>query len=260
VKPAEVAAAMAIERVRVLYYDAAGKLLENAYDALPPAGSAASQPAPAPPTRIMLPGRSIPPGLARAVNGLLTVALLFTIVASLRRHRQMQEAMSNARKLPLAPPGRRLVAGLIDAAPLLAAAAVAALRKQQMDDPAGAWDDTIVRAALISGVAFYFAHTTVTELLLGRTVGKLICGLRVVGLDGERPGPGPLVVRNLLRIIDVLIAFFPLVLVLYSPLRQRAGDVAAGTLVVLSKAGAEAEAVDEEKEKTERPAEVDVTG
>ena len=33
VKPAEVAAAMAIERVRVLYYDAAGKLLENAYDA-----------------------------------------------------------------------------------------------------------------------------------------------------------------------------------------------------------------------------------
>jgi uncharacterized RDD family membrane protein YckC len=260
VKPGEVAAAMAIERVRVLYYDTAGKLLENAYDALPPAAPAASRPASAPPTRIMLPGRSIPPGLARVVNGLLTVALLFTIVASLRRHRQMQEAMSSARKLPLAPPGRRLIAGLIDAAPLLAAAGVAALRKQQMDDPGGAWDDTIVRAALISGVSFYFAHTTVTELLLGRTVGKLVCGLRVVGLDGERPGPGPLVIRNLLRIIDVLIAFFPLVLVLYSPLRQRAGDVAAGTLVVLSKAGAEAEPVDEEKEKSERPAEVDVTG
>ena len=53
---------------------------------------------------------------------------------------------------------------------------------------------------------------------------------------------------------------FPLVLVLYSPLRQRAGDVAAGTLVVLSKPGAEAEGAEGEKERSERPAEVDVTG
>ena len=66
--------------------------------------------------------------------------------------------MSNARKLPLAPPGRHLVAGLIDAAPLLAAAAVAALRKQQMDDPAGVWDDTIVRAAL-SPASHFISHT-----------------------------------------------------------------------------------------------------
>ena len=78
----------------------------------------------------------------------------------------------------------------------------------------------------------------------------------MVGLDGQRPGPGPLLTRNLLRIIDLLIAFFPLVLVLYSPLRQRAGDVAAGTLVVLSKAAAEAGAVEEAKEKAEGPVEM----
>jgi uncharacterized RDD family membrane protein YckC len=258
VKPAEVAAAMAIERVRVLYYDAAGKLLENNYDPLPPAAAGAAGPASRPasePTRILLPGRSISPWVERWIRPLLTIALLFTVIASLRRHRQMQEAMARAHKLPLAPPGRRLAAGLIDAAPLLAAAAVVWLRRQQMDDPAGIWDDTIVRAALVCGVAFYFAHTTVTELLLGRTAGKLLCGLRVVALDGERPGPGALVIRNLLRVIDVLIV--PLALVLYSPLRQRAGDAAAGTLVVLSRRGAEAETA-EGAEKPPEPAEVDV--
>jgi uncharacterized RDD family membrane protein YckC len=63
----------------------------------------------------------------------------------------------------------------------------------------------------------------------------LCFGLRVVGLDGGRARPGALLTRNLLRVIDLSVFFFPLVLVLYSPLRQRAGDVAAGTLVVLNK-------------------------
>jgi uncharacterized RDD family membrane protein YckC len=36
--------------------------------------------------------------------------------------------------------------------------------------------------------------------------------------------------RNLIRIVEVL-TLFPLVLVLYSPLRQRLGDVVARTVV-----------------------------
>ena len=47
--------------------------------------------------------------------------------------------------------------------------------------------------------------------------------------------------------IDLSVFFVPLVLVLYSPLRQRAGDVAAGTLVVLNKPAAEAEEAGEGK-------------
>jgi len=85
----------------------------------------------------------------------------------------------------------------------------------------------------------YLLHTTVSEVASARTLGKLVFGLRVVSLDGTRPSAGALLTRNLLRLIDLALGFFPLVLLVYSPLRQRAGDVAAGTLVVLNKRGDE---------------------
>ena len=61
-----------------------------------------------------------------------------------------------------------------------------------------------------------------------------IFGLRVANLDGSRVTPRAAVVRNVLRIVDLTLALFPLVMVFFSPLRQRLGDVAAGTLVVRS--------------------------
>ena len=80
----------------------------------------------------------------------------------------------------------------------------------------------------------YLLHTSLAEALFGRSIGKACCRLRVVGLDGRPASPGAIVTRNMLRIIDLAMVFFPLLLILFSPLRQRAGDVAAGTLVVLS--------------------------
>ena len=246
--PSEVAAAIAIERVRVVY-TADGKQFERTFDTMPPSQSSTAPSSSghnaaraSDEARVLLPAGSLNPLMFQWVRPLLTVALLFTVVASLRRHRQMQDAMSAAHKLHLAPPGRRLAAGVIDAAPLLAAALVVWVRDRRMDDPSGLWDDTTVRVALAAGVAAYFLHTTLTEVALGRTIGKIVCGLRVVGLDGGRPSAGALAARNLLRVIDLLIAFFPLVLVLYSPLRQRAGDVAAGTLVIVAGPRSEAEA------------------
>jgi uncharacterized RDD family membrane protein YckC len=78
---------------------------------------------------------------------------------------------------------------------------------------------------------FYIIYTTVIESLAGRSLGKLLMGLRVVGLDGEPANPGALTTRNILRVIEVGLLFLPLLLVPLSPRRQRAGDVAAGTLV-----------------------------
>ena len=43
--------------------------------------------------------------------------------------------------------------------------------------------------------------------LVGRSIGKIIFGLRVVNLDGSRVRPRAALVRNLLRIIDVFFAF-----------------------------------------------------
>ena len=72
------------------------------------------------------------------------------------------------------------------------------------------------------------------EALFARTLGKAIFGLRVANLDGSRVTARAAVVRNILRIVDLTLALFPLVMVFFSPLRQRLGDVAAGTLVVRS--------------------------
>jgi uncharacterized RDD family membrane protein YckC len=58
-----------------------------------------------------------------------------------------------------------------------------------------------------------------------------VFGLRVVKIDGSRPGRGAIVIRNLLRIVELWMILLLLVVVI-SPLRQRVGDVAAGTVVV----------------------------
>jgi uncharacterized RDD family membrane protein YckC len=251
VDPQEMAAAFAFDRVRVLY-TAGGLRYERQYDAMPVAAAesattrgaatapgASTAPAPVPAarpanqdTRILLPARPLDLWVMKWVQPLLSVALLFTIVASLRRRTAMQEAMLRANRFALAPWGRRFAAGMIDAIPLLAAFGLLWARDRRMADGSELWDDSLVQAAALAGPVLYILHTTVSEVLFGRTIGKVLCGLRVVGLDGKRPTPGALLTRNLLRVIDILMGFLPLVLILYSPLRQRAGDVAAGTMVV----------------------------
>ena len=59
--------------------------------------------------------------------------------------------------------------------------------------------------------------------------------LRVISLDGKPPTRGQMVTRNLLRLIDAGLIFLPVLLVPFSPLRQRAGDTAAGTVVITAK-------------------------
>ena len=264
VDPEEMAAAFAFDRVRVLY-TAGGRRYERQYDALPVAAAdaattrAATGPEPSGPasrpanqdTRILLPARPLNLWVMKWVQPLLSVALLFTIVASLRRRTAMQEAMLRANRFALAPWGRRFVAGLIDAVPLMAAFGLLWARDRQIAEGSDLWDDSLVQAAALAGPVLYILHTMVSEALFGRTIGKFLCGLRVVALDGKRPAPGALLTRNLLRVIDVLMGFLPLVLVLYSPLRQRAGDVAAGTLVVLDEKLAEGE-----RREAEEPVEV----
>ena len=238
-------AAVAIEKVRVIY-GAGMALSERAFDPL--------QPRPAgDPVAFSLPRVQPFDTLYQWVQPPLTVLVLFAIVASLRRRGQMQEAVDSAVRLPLAPFGRRLLAGLIDAVPLLGTAAVVGGVANRTDDPATfLYESGETQAALLAALLFYLVHTTASETVFGRTFGKWCCGLRVVALDGQRPGPGALLTRNLLRLIDLSMMFFPLVLVLYSPLRQRAGDVAAGTLVVLNEQGAETASDTEEQNESQR--------
>jgi uncharacterized RDD family membrane protein YckC len=68
--------------------------------------------------------------------------------------------------------------------------------------------------------------------------GKLTVGLRVVALDGRPASVPQVLLRNVLRPLDVLPAAYVLggLAVLATNRHQRLGDLAAGTVVVRSEA------------------------
>jgi uncharacterized RDD family membrane protein YckC len=72
------------------------------------------------------------------------------------------------------------------------------------------------------------------EGLIGTTLGKRAVGIRVVDLDGRKPGLRRGLIRNLLRVVDTLPALnlLGVVLILTSKERARFGDWVAGTRVV----------------------------
>jgi uncharacterized RDD family membrane protein YckC len=70
-------------------------------------------------------------------------------------------------------------------------------------------------------------------LASGRTPGKRAAGIRVVGLHGEPVTFRASAVRNILRIIDIVLLFLPAAIsILVTHRNQRLGDLAAGTVVV----------------------------
>ena len=135
--------------------------------------------------------------------------------------------------LDIAEFGSRLGAGLIDGAILGAVLAALAL----VAGVAGSLG-LLGLAANLPGAAFaalllalvwgYFPFFE--EVAGGRTPGKRALGLRVIQTDGQPAGLGPVLLRNLLRPVDLL--FIGPFLMLLTRRHQRLGDLAAGTLVV----------------------------
>jgi uncharacterized RDD family membrane protein YckC len=72
------------------------------------------------------------------------------------------------------------------------------------------------------------------EAVFGASLGKMFTGLCVVRADGGPLGVGSIVVRNLIRFIDVLPGLYLIggLLVLLTGSSQRLGDLLAGTTVV----------------------------
>jgi uncharacterized RDD family membrane protein YckC len=92
-----------------------------------------------------------------------------------------------------------------------------------------------VAAFLIAVFFIVFAYDIVLETWnRGGSVGKLAAGLRVVRVGGEAEGFLTAAVRNFLRIVDFLPAFYVVgvISILATSRNQRLGDLAAGTLVV----------------------------
>ncbi|MHB0858303.1 MAG: RDD family protein [Anaerolineae bacterium] len=83
-------------------------------------------------------------------------------------------------------------------------------------------------------LAAMILYLILLEGLTGATVGKWTLGLRVINVQGGRPGLKAAALRTLLRLLDGLPAFHivGIVSILRSPEHARLGDRLAGTRVV----------------------------
>lgn len=169
---------------------------------------------------------------------------------------------------PTAVLGRRMGAGLLDAVLLLVAlwmlawaAIVATHDRIAVDDgvsPSDACreleesvvacepfidsvyvtDSRLEGEVSVGALALVLVGHVVFEGLTGRTLGKLIFGIRVVGPTGRRPGVGRSFRRTALWVVDGFPYFVPLLGLLVavsSKDRRRVGDRVAGTFVIRSR-------------------------
>jgi uncharacterized RDD family membrane protein YckC len=105
----------------------------------------------------------------------------------------------------------------------------------------------------LPALAIYFLYHPILEIFTTGTPGKRMAGVRIVTRQGGTPSMGALLVRNLFRLIDSLPAFYliGLLFCLFSEQRVRVGDMAAGTVLVLS---------DSERERSLRTLGVQLAG
>jgi uncharacterized RDD family membrane protein YckC len=133
-------------------------------------------------------------------------------------------------ELILAGVGSRFAATLLDIVVQLGAIIALAI----VLGPLGS-NGYVVAVYLVAVFVILFAYDIVLETWnRGRTIGKLAAGLRVVRAGGETEGFLTAAVRNFLRIVDFLPAFYVVgvIAILATSRNQRLGDLAAGTIVV----------------------------
>ncbi len=147
--------------------------------------------------------------------------------------------------------GRRIVAALIDLALLIIILIVMTAVFGQVGGTSIYFEDGLLTfyscpsSQQEEGVPFYvflflaLSYYVVMERVWAATLGKMIMGLTVVKVDGGLYGWKPVLLRNILRIIDGLPIFYLMgcVFVAAMPKNQRLGDFAAGTLVVRRQRG-----------------------
>jgi uncharacterized RDD family membrane protein YckC len=137
-------------------------------------------------------------------------------------------------ELVLAGVGSRLVATLLDLiimGTVLFALWIVGFATAAPSEGGGVLGAVVIVLTFLVVFGYDVAFETLAS---GRTPGKRAAGLRVVRLGGEPPGFLAAAVRNLLRLVDLLPAFYAtgVLCILVTARNQRLGDLAAGTLVV----------------------------
>jgi uncharacterized RDD family membrane protein YckC len=133
-----------------------------------------------------------------------------------------------------AGPGSRFVAQLIDLIVLAGAELLITVAAVAFADITGQNGVAALLGILLGFVLVVGYFWTMEALWSGKTLGKFVMGLRVVGDLGEPLTFTAASIRNLVRIVDFLPFFYGLGLVVLfvNGRGKRLGDLAAGTIVV----------------------------
>ena len=216
--------AAAGEEVRVLTLQAGDKLFEQKYGL----GGEVTQ------GSIEVTGIKVPTERPGYMQLVLLLGLGIFVLSNLSRRKPTQVIEIEKVRIALAPLSLRLIAGLIDATPVL----VGLIWATRYAPYAASWQQLLgagpVRWLVLGSWAVYVLHTLLAELVWSRSLGKMVTGLHIVGFDGKRPTARGIAIRNVLRLLDVVLCGFSLTSVFFSPLRQRLGDIPAGTLVAVA--------------------------
>jgi uncharacterized RDD family membrane protein YckC len=80
----------------------------------------------------------------------------------------------------------------------------------------------------------YVVYLTVSEWLLGASLGKYVMGLRVLMFDGKKLTLPSAAIRNLTGFFERMpqVVLVPMFMMLFSPYRQRLGDLLSRSIVV----------------------------
>lgn len=126
--------------------------------------------------------------------------------------------------------GSRMIAWLLDTLIQLAVL-IPLILGFSADGVAGTYELVVLLVLLFAILWLYYP--LFEWLWGGRTPGKRAQRLRVVRTDGQPAGFAPIMVRNLLRIVEVILfPFIAVICMLVTRRGQRLGDLAAGTMVI----------------------------
>ena len=169
------------------------------------------------------------------IGNVLTVLALFGLSAVIRRFKKRIWRAEDA-EYEFASLFRRFLADLLDKLLLLVPPAlVIALAMPGLDEMAE--DPFPFILTILSALAFFFLggflYHSLLEGIYGQTLGKKICGIRVLKADFSPCGLSAGFLRNLMRIADAFFYYLVAIIAMVATCKwQRVGDLVAETVVV----------------------------
>jgi uncharacterized RDD family membrane protein YckC len=154
------------------------------------------------------------------------------------------QSPSGAPALQYAGLGRRFVAHLIDGILCLFAymiiGSMVASQTGGLTDEGFSMEGAPALVAILLTFLVTLAYFAVLESSRsGKTLGKLIAGIRVADVGGGKASFNQALMRNILRLVDGLVFYIVgIILILRSGRNQRLGDRVAGTVVLHLRSGA----------------------